>query len=61
MHRTAGHPVRGLYGAGNCVRSASNYSYWSAGCTISHAIVFGFLAGKDSAGRVAASQPAARL
>ena len=43
-----GAPIPGLYGAGNCVRSASNHSYWSAGCTISHAITFGFVAGRHA-------------
>lgn len=44
-----GRPVENLYGAGNCVRSSSQKSYWSAGCTISHAMTFGYVAGRECA------------
>jgi succinate dehydrogenase/fumarate reductase flavoprotein subunit len=44
-----GDPVPGLFGAGNCVQSAANHCYWSSGCTISHAVTFGFVGGRGAA------------
>jgi len=43
-----GGAVAGLYGAGNCVRSSTNYSYPASGVTLSNAILFGFLAGRHA-------------
>ena len=43
----SGSPIENLFGAGNCVHSSSNRSYWSAGCTISHAMTFGYVAGRE--------------
>lgn len=43
-----GVPVPGLYGAGNCVRSATQYSYPASGVTLSNAVLFGFLGGRHA-------------
>jgi succinate dehydrogenase/fumarate reductase flavoprotein subunit len=49
-------PVRGLYGVGNCVASASGQAYWSGGSTWGPYVGFGRLAAKGIAGdRVAAT------
>lgn len=42
-------PIPGLYGAGNAVRSSTRHSYPASGVTLSNAILFGWLAGKDAA------------
>ena len=43
-----GLPIPGLYGAGNCVRSSTSFSYPASGVTLSNAILFGFLGGKHA-------------
>jgi 3-oxosteroid 1-dehydrogenase len=55
-----GTPVPRLYGAGNCVASASGDSYWSGGNTLGLAVTFGYLAGRavsQESPRTAASAP----
>jgi 3-oxosteroid 1-dehydrogenase len=37
-------PIRGLYGVGNCVASASRRAYWSGGATIGPMIAFAYRA-----------------
>jgi 3-oxosteroid 1-dehydrogenase len=47
-----GKPIEGLYAAGNAMASPMGMTYGGAGGTLSPAMVFGFLAGRDAAARV---------
>jgi succinate dehydrogenase/fumarate reductase flavoprotein subunit len=44
----SGQPIKGLYGAGNCVASLAGQAYWSAGGTLGPGITNGFTAGENA-------------
>jgi 3-oxosteroid 1-dehydrogenase len=47
-----GHPITGLYAAGNVMGSVMGMTYGGAGGTLGPGMVFGFLAGRHAAGSV---------
>jgi succinate dehydrogenase/fumarate reductase flavoprotein subunit len=47
--REDGSPIRGLYGAGNCIGSPTGEAYWGGGSTLGPAIFHGYLAGRNVA------------
>lgn len=44
----SGQPIKGLYGAGNCVASLAGQAYWSAGGTLGPGVTNGFTAGENA-------------
>ena len=59
VHDLDGNVIPGLYSAGNACASPLGMTYGGAGGTLGPAMVFGFIAGRDIAQRVAESRPVA--
>jgi 3-oxosteroid 1-dehydrogenase len=55
-----GHRIDGLYAAGNAMASAMGMTYGGAGGTLGPAMIFGYLAGRDIARRLAPAGAGAR-
>ncbi|MBC8639777.1 FAD-dependent oxidoreductase [Caballeronia sp. EK] len=47
---TRGEPIKGLYGVGNCVASASARAYWAGGGTLGPILAFAYRAAQSASG-----------
>ena len=52
-----GKPIPGLYGAGNCVASASARAYWAGGATLGPFLAFAYLAANAAHRETAKLEP----